>query len=77
MNGTVRSGVTVGELTENEVDAVDAFCAKCGNLWWAPITFLPPATTLATVEALMVCPICGSHWVEIHPAMGIRISRVQ
>lgn len=58
----------LSELTRDGVDSVDAFCEKCGNSWQAPIAFLPPATTLAKIEALMACPKCDSHQVEIHPA---------
>jgi hypothetical protein len=58
---------TVAELTNLGVDAVDAFCEKCGNLWRAPIAFLPPATTLAKIEALMACPVCGGIQVETAP----------
>jgi Zn finger protein HypA/HybF involved in hydrogenase expression len=65
-----RSGATVADMAAEGVDAVDAFCAHCGNSWLAPISFLPPATTLAKVEALMACPACGGRDVNVSPASG-------
>jgi Zn finger protein HypA/HybF involved in hydrogenase expression len=65
MNTCRQAEVTVADLTEQGVDAVDASCPRCSADWRPPITFLPPATTLATIEALMVCPACGGRDIEI------------
>jgi Zn finger protein HypA/HybF involved in hydrogenase expression len=64
---------SVAELAAEGVEAVDAFCGKCGNSWQAPISFLPPGTTVAKVEALMACPRCNSRRVEILPAISDRV----
>ena len=68
MSHVIRFEVTVAELAEHGVDSVDAICEKCGNSWRAPIHILPPATTLAKVAALMLCPNCGGRHVEVTPA---------
>ncbi len=68
MSDAVRSEVTVAELTAQGVDAVDACCVQCGNSWQAPISFLPKATTISKVEALMVCPACGGRDVKVSSA---------
>jgi len=68
MSHVIRSEVTVAEMAEHGIDSVDAFCEKCGSLWRAPIHILPPATTLAKIAALMVCPNCGGRHVDVVPA---------
>jgi Zn finger protein HypA/HybF involved in hydrogenase expression len=57
--------VTVAELTVQGVDAVEASCGNCAAEWLSPITFLPPATTLSKVAALMICPTCGGREIEV------------
>ncbi|WP_296710963.1 hypothetical protein [Rhodoblastus sp.] len=56
---------TVADLLELEIDAVDAFCPRCGESWRSPISFLPSATTLEKVAALMMCPTCGARDIEV------------
>jgi hypothetical protein len=56
---------TVAMLSERGVDAVDASCWQCGESWHAPISFLPTATTLGQIAALMACPTCGCRNVEV------------
>jgi Zn finger protein HypA/HybF involved in hydrogenase expression len=57
--------VTVADLIARGVDTVEASCVKCGDQWLSPITFLPPATTIAKVAALMLCPTCDARDVEV------------
>ena len=61
----IASNATVGDLVERGVEDVDAFCVGCGATWRSPITFLPPATTLEKVAALMICPTCGGRDIEV------------
>lgn len=60
--------LTVGSLLDEGVEDVDAFCVRCGHMWRAPIMFLPRATTLSKVEALMACPVCGGRVIEVEPS---------
>jgi hypothetical protein len=60
---------TVAELTAADIDRVDAFCAGCGHMWAAPIDFLPPATDLRKVAALIICPICRGRDIEVDPSL--------
>ncbi|MCW2282569.1 hypothetical protein M2323_000330 [Rhodoblastus acidophilus] len=55
---------TVAKMMGAGVESVKAFCLCCGHLWSAPITFLPSATTLSKVTALMACPACNGRRVE-------------
>jgi Zn finger protein HypA/HybF involved in hydrogenase expression len=57
--------ITVAEMTEQGIEAVEASCLRCGAGWRPPITFLPPATTLSQIAALMACPNCGGRDVEV------------
>jgi hypothetical protein len=59
---------TVGDLLACGIEDVEAFCVGCGSLWRSPITFLPPATSLAKTASLMVCPTCGGRDIDIDPA---------
>jgi Zn finger protein HypA/HybF involved in hydrogenase expression len=65
MRRSLRADVTIAELTRYGLEAVAASCLGCGAEWQTPIKFLPPATSLAKVAALMVCPTCGGRDVEI------------
>ncbi|WP_294537704.1 hypothetical protein [uncultured Rhodoblastus sp.] len=65
MRGRRHAEVTVADLTEQVIDAVNASCLRCGDEWQPPITFFPPATTIDKVAALMVCPTCGGRDIEI------------
>jgi Zn finger protein HypA/HybF involved in hydrogenase expression len=62
--------VTVADLIARGVDTVEASCVKCGDQWLSPITFLPPATTITKVAALMLCPICGGRDIEVQAQTG-------
>jgi len=62
------SAITVADLLMRGVEEIDASCLRCGESWRAPITMLPPATTLAKIEELMVCTACGSRNVDVAPA---------
>lgn len=68
MRGAEPSAVTVADLLMRGVEGIDASCLRCGENWRAPITMLPPATSLAKIAELMVCPICGSGNVDVAPA---------
>jgi uncharacterized Zn finger protein (UPF0148 family) len=75
MTDAGRSEVTVAELTAQGIEALEATCLRCGAEWQPPITFLPPATTLDKIAALMVCPTCGGRDVEIQaPARTVKRS---
>lgn len=67
---------TVSMLSEREVNAVDASCPRCGESWHAPISFLPAATTLNTIAALMACPTCGCRNVEVDAARYLSVKPV-
>lgn len=56
--------LTVGDLMARGVEDVDAFCPSCGNMWTTAITFLPAATTLPKVAALMICPTFEGRGIE-------------
>jgi Zn finger protein HypA/HybF involved in hydrogenase expression len=56
---------TVAELMVNDIENVEAACLRCGEAWLAPTDFLPPATTIAKIADLMVCPTCGGREVRI------------
>jgi DNA-directed RNA polymerase subunit RPC12/RpoP len=68
MGRVAPSAITIADLQGRGIDEIDAACLRCGENWLAPITILPPATTLPKIEALMVCPICGSRNVDVAPA---------
>lgn len=59
--------LTVAEMSAQGVENVRAFCPACGQLWNAPIDFLPSATTLAKIGELLKCRACGSRDVEAEP----------
>jgi Zn finger protein HypA/HybF involved in hydrogenase expression len=62
------SAIAVADLLMRGVEKIDASCLRCGENWQAPISILPPATTLAKIAELMVCPACGGREVDIAPA---------
>jgi hypothetical protein len=66
-------GWTVATLQDAGIDAVEASCQKCEETWQAPISFLPPATTLEKVAALMACPTCGGRNIEVAPSRTARV----
>jgi hypothetical protein len=68
MRQVETSAITVTDLFMRGVEEIDSSCLRCGENWRAPITMLPPATTLAKIEALMVCPACGCRNVDVAPA---------
>jgi len=68
MRRVAPSTITVADLLMRGVDEMDASCLRCGENWQAPIGFLPPATTLAKISELMVCPACDGWEVEVAPA---------
>jgi Zn finger protein HypA/HybF involved in hydrogenase expression len=72
-----QAEITVAALTRHGIDAVEASCARCGDGWHAPITFLPSATTLAKIAALMACPTCGGREVEIQIPVGPKGRSIQ
>jgi hypothetical protein len=69
--------MTVGDLVKRGVEDVKAFCGDCGKLWRAPITFLPPATGLRKVAALMLCPRCGGREIEVSTSGNESSGRLQ
>jgi hypothetical protein len=71
---TDRPGATVGELIDLGIGTIDAFCPNCGNLWQAPVEFLPRATIIETVAALMICPVCDGRAVEIEPVQRDKLT---
>ena len=77
MRRSPHEDITVAELTRHSLEAVEASCLSCGAEWQTPITFLPPATTLAKVASLMVCPTCGGRDVEIQEPIGLEGRSVQ
>ena len=60
--------VTVADMLAHGADAVSASCWRCNRIWRAPITMVPPVTTLAKIQALMQCQSCGSDRVRVEPA---------
>ena len=62
------SAVTVADLLMRAGEEIDASCSRCGENWQAPISILPPSTTLAKIAEVMVCPACGGREVDIAPA---------
>jgi predicted RNA-binding Zn-ribbon protein involved in translation (DUF1610 family) len=59
----------VSDMLAKGAGEVAADCPSCGNSWTAPIAFLPAATTLRTVAAMMLCPSCGSRNISIEPVL--------
>ena len=77
MRRSRHAEITVAELTQYGVEALEAFCPRCGEEWRPPITFLPPATTLNKIAALMVCPACGGRDIEIQEPVRFEGRSVQ
>ena len=65
MSGFDPSSVTVADALAWNMDAIEASCDFCGNVWRAPIDFLPRAISVQSVAELMVCPLCGGRGVKI------------
>ena len=59
--------LTVCDLDAHGADAVSATCEKCGRTWPAMVRFLPPATPLTKVAALLECRACGGQRVSVEP----------
>jgi hypothetical protein len=68
----IACNATVGDLVERGIEDVNAFCVGCGATWRSPITFLPQATTLEKVAALVMCPTCGARDIEVEAMAGGR-----
>jgi len=68
MRTVTPSAITVADLLRRGVDEIDASCSRCSENWQTPISILPPATTLAKIAEVMVCPACGGREVDIAPA---------
>ena len=68
MAESFESLITVEDMLAEGVDAVSASCWRCNRIWRAPITMLPPETTLAKLQRVMRCQDCGNERVHVEPA---------
>lgn len=67
MNAADPASVTIADMLANGADEVRAICPTCESSWTAPVSFLPPATNLAQVRDLLICPRCASIDIGVEP----------
>ncbi len=69
MGSIGHPSMTVAEMWELGVDCIRASCAHCCRRWRVPVDFLPPATTLAKIEELIICQDCGRGGLKVSVAL--------
>ena len=68
MDRAVYAKLTLADLALLVIDAIEASCHSCGANWRAPYNFLPLSARLATMEDLLICPVCGGRDLNVAPA---------